>query len=45
MHLGIGENRYYGGNVDSSLHIDLVIYEPTYELDGRLLVEKGKLLV
>jgi len=45
VHIGLGENRYYGGNVDSRLHIDMVMYEPTYELDGRVIVRNGKLQI
>lgn len=45
VHIGLGENRYYGGNVDSRLHIDMVMYEPTYTLDNRIIVENGRLLI
>jgi leucyl aminopeptidase (aminopeptidase T) len=45
VHIGIGENRYYGGIVGSPLHIDMVIYNSTYELDGLTIVERGRLLI
>lgn len=45
VHIAIGDNLYYGGTVKSSVHIDLVLLDPTVHLDGRQLVNKGRLLI
>ncbi|GAB3057074.1 aminopeptidase [Salinicoccus sesuvii] len=45
IHIGIGKNLNFGGHVDSPLHLDLVMRDVTIEIDGRLLMEEGKLKV
>ncbi len=51
VHVGFGDSHNFaGGHPDmagtivSKLHWDAVILEPTLELDGKTVVEKGKLL-
>lgn len=41
VHIALGDNIFYGGSVQSPVHLDLVIYRPTVHLDDRVLVEDG----
>ena len=43
VHLGLGENRYFGGAVAADLHWDLFVERPTLLADGRPLIEAGEL--
>jgi len=45
VHIAVGDNRMLGGVNDSSLHWDLLITEPTVEVDGRSLMVAGRLMV
>ena len=45
IHLAVGDNRALGGTQESSFHHDLVMEEPTVTVDGKLLMDRGKLLV
>lgn len=42
VHIAIGDNIFFGGNVESAIHMDLVVLDPTVRLDGRVLVEAGE---
>lgn len=44
MHIALGDNIYYGGKIKCDIHIDLVLYKPIIEVDGRLIVDEGKLI-
>lgn len=44
VHIAIGDNVYYGGTVQSNVHIDLVVLDPTVFLDDRMIVENGRIL-
>lgn len=44
IHLAFGENRSYGGKNESDLHWDVLVMEPTMAVDGKLIMDKGKLL-
>nr|WP_319387425.1 aminopeptidase [uncultured Roseibium sp.] len=44
VHIAIGDNVYYGGTVQSNVHIDLVVLNPTVFLDDRMVVENGRIL-
>ena len=44
-HVALGDNRGFGGVNESSLHWDLVIMEPSVEVDGHMIMEEGKLQV
>ena len=43
-HIGIGDSRSLGGVVESPLHIDFILTEPTISLDGQEVVRDGVLL-
>jgi len=45
VHIGLGDNRTLGGQVKSATHLDGIMATPTLEVDGRLLIEAGRLLV
>ncbi|MEM2183842.1 MAG: aminopeptidase [Candidatus Methanomethylicia archaeon] len=44
LHIALGDNIYYGGKTKCDIHMDLVIYKPTVEVDGRIIVKEGKLI-
>jgi leucyl aminopeptidase (aminopeptidase T) len=41
VHIGIGTNITLGGSVKAAIHYDLIMWEPTVELDGRIVLERG----
>ncbi len=43
-HVALGDNVYYGGSVRSPIHMDMVLYRPTVQLDGRTVVEDGRVI-
>jgi len=45
VHLALGNNVTMGGSVNVPIHVDGVITKPTVYIDGKLLMEKGKLLI
>ena len=45
VHLALGNNVTMGGSVNVPIHVDGVIKKPTVFIDGKLLMEKGKLLI
>lgn len=45
IHIGIGKNLNFGGHVDSSLHMDLVMKNVTIDIDGRKIMVDGDLQV
>ncbi len=44
VHIAIGDNIFYGGDVRSPVHMDMVIYQPTVIMDGQKVVDQGHLL-
>ena len=45
VHFAIGDNRSLGGSVESTVHLDGLLLEPTITVDeGRLLVQEGRLM-
>ncbi|MGH7496944.1 MAG: aminopeptidase [bacterium] len=44
VHIALGDNKSMGGNVAVSSHLDGLILEPTVRIDGRIIMEAGKLL-
>ncbi len=42
VHIGIGTNITLGGNVKAAIHYDLLMWEATIELDGKVVLEKGQ---
>jgi leucyl aminopeptidase (aminopeptidase T) len=45
VHVAIGDNHVIGGTVVSELHLDGLLLRPTVELDGKTIVQDGRLLV
>ncbi|MDH4266619.1 MAG: leucyl aminopeptidase, partial [Deltaproteobacteria bacterium] len=45
VHIGIGTNVTLGGNVKAAIHYDLIMWQPTIELDGRVVLEKGEVRI
>jgi len=45
VHIAIGDNHVIGGTVVSELHLDGLLLRPTVDLDGRRVVEDGRLLI
>lgn len=43
-HIGIGDNHTSGGKVTAPLHLDLVIKNPTLELDEKVVIKNSKFL-
>jgi leucyl aminopeptidase (aminopeptidase T) len=44
-HHGIGSNYAIGGSVAAPCHIDVIYSEASLEIDGRLALDKGNILV
>jgi leucyl aminopeptidase (aminopeptidase T) len=44
-HIALGENRPLGGRNKAPIHVDLVLRRPQVELDGKLVLKAGHLLV
>jgi len=42
VHIALGNNLSFGGNVDVPLHVDGIILRPTLEVDGKILIKDGK---
>jgi leucyl aminopeptidase (aminopeptidase T) len=45
VHIALGDNKSMGGNVAVSSHLDGLILQPTVRLDGRVIMQAGKLLI
>lgn len=45
IHVAIGDNRSFGGNNNSTLHIDLISVNPTVKVEGKSIMIDGKLQV
>lgn len=45
MHFGLGTNSDVGGTIESNLHMDGVILQPTLYVDGVMKIERGRFLV
>ena len=45
VHIALGNNISMGGTCDVGIHLDGVILEPTVLIDGRMIMEKGKLKI
>jgi len=44
-HFAVGNDMTYGGNNDVPIHLDGIIKNPTIYIDGKKIMEKGKLLL
>ena len=45
VHVALGNNLSMGGTFDVPIHLDGIIKSPTLELDGRVVMKDGKLLI
>lgn len=45
VHIGIGDSHTIGGLVESTIHVDAIILNPTVEVDGRRIVERRRMLL
>jgi len=45
VHIALGDNMSMGGTVSVQSHLDGLIKKPTVYLDGRVIMEKGNLLI
>lgn len=45
VHIGLGSNLSIGGSVESATHVDGVISNATVEVDGRVIMQQGKMLI
>lgn len=44
-HIALGNPEFEGGIQRGKIHLDLIIKKPTVEIDGRIIVKNGNLLV
>jgi len=44
-HHGIGSNYAIGGSVAAPCHIDIIYAEASFYIDGKLILDKGKLMI
>jgi aminopeptidase len=45
IHIAFGNNVSMGGKVNVPIHLDGIVRDPTVELDGKLLMEEGRLFL
>lgn len=45
VHIAMGDNASMGGNVSVASHLDAILLKPTLRVDGKVIMEGGKLLV
>jgi 2,5-dihydroxypyridine 5,6-dioxygenase len=45
IHFGIGDNHTMGGCVESSMHTDVVVKNPTVFIDGKLFIKSGEIFL
>ena len=45
IHVALGDNHTFGGTIRVSSHQDGIVLSPTLSIDGRTILEAGKLLV
>jgi leucyl aminopeptidase (aminopeptidase T) len=41
LHIAVGNGLVYNQTVNSDIHIDLIMHEPTVEIDGRVIMRDG----
>jgi leucyl aminopeptidase (aminopeptidase T) len=44
-HIALGDNLVFGGTVKCDVHLDMVMYAPTITMDGRKVVEDGRIVM
>lgn len=45
VHLALGDNKGFGGQIEAGIHLDGLVLKPTLWLDGRLVIDGGKYLL
>ena len=45
IHIALGNSLSFGGKVDVPLHVDGVMTQPTVYIDGKMIMDEGKLLI
>jgi aminopeptidase len=45
IHIALGNNMSMGGTIDVPVHLDGIVKSPTVELDGKRIMDRGKLLI
>ena len=45
IHLALGNNVSMGGTVNVGFHVDGILRNPTVDIDGKRLLDDGKLLI
>ena len=45
VHIAMGDPLLEGGIFGNKCHIDAILKQPTLEIDGRLIMKDGKLLI
>jgi leucyl aminopeptidase (aminopeptidase T) len=45
IHVALGDNTSMGGKVHVSSHLDGVVLGPTLKIDGKLILDKGRLVI
>lgn len=45
IHIGLGNNISFGGKINIPCHFDGVMLKPTFTIDGKIILEQGKLMV
>lgn len=43
--IGIGHNIFHGGKVKAKTHTDAIVLSPSLEMDGKMIIENGKLKI
>jgi leucyl aminopeptidase (aminopeptidase T) len=44
-HIAFGDNSTFGGKVRAGIHVDGILLRPTIKLNGKIIMEKGRLKV
>ena len=45
VHIAVGTSAAFGGKVRTHLHLDMMIRQPTVTLDGKVILDKGRLYI
>jgi leucyl aminopeptidase (aminopeptidase T) len=44
-HIALGNNKSFGGKIDIPIHLDGIFYKPTIVVDGKKIMDNGKLMI
>jgi len=45
VHIAMGNNVAFGGTIDVPVHLDCIILNPTLDVEGGEIIDKGKFLI